>query len=169
MFTSYKIAHYLRSSFKEIKAFVPYQAASGGTLICCGANEIYLGDLGNLTPIDPQVRYKETRVSAQAFERIVDGMKTLYGEYSPTEVPTPWQQMADKIDPVIFDEMQTLMFTTFAYALRLLDATKYEHSKAVGIAYRLSRTQNNHSHPILRSEAVEIGFNIKEDKEQIKT
>src|SRR5262245_25980289 len=47
LFTSYKIAQFLRSSFKIIKAFVPYQAASGGTLICCAANEIYLGDLGN--------------------------------------------------------------------------------------------------------------------------
>lgn len=165
LFTAYKIAHYLRSAFDSIKAFVPYQAASGGTLICCAANEIYFGNLGNLTPVDPQVRYGGTRVSAYAFERCVESMKKLYGEKMPSEVPTPWQQMSERIDPIVLDEMATVVYNTYMYVKRLLKKSGYSETLAMKIAYNLSRPDTSHSHPILRDDAKEIGLNVKDDEE----
>lgn len=167
LFTSYKIAYYLRKSFTNIQAYVPYQAASGGTILCCSANQIYLGELGNLTAIDPQVRYKDTRVSAYAFERSVDTLYNLFGKKMPAEVPTPYQQMAEKVDPVVFDEMQTVVFNTYRYAYELLSKSGYEQEKAKAVALKLSRPDVSHGHPILIDEAKEIGLNVLDQDDNL--
>lgn len=168
LYTSYKIAYFLRNSFKKIKAYVPYQAASGGTLFCCAANEVYLGDLGNLTPIDPQVRYNNTILSAYAFERCVDTLQTIFGEKTPGEVPTPWQQMAEKIDPILYDEMQTAVWNTLLYAKELLLKSNYSENVAQRIVARLARPQESHAHPILFEAARKIGLNVCENDDTIK-
>jgi hypothetical protein len=170
MHTSYKIATFLRSKFKHIKAFVPYQAASGGTVLCCTANDLYVGDLGNLTSIDPQLRYKDTWVSAYAFVRATEFMKSEYGEMGPREIPSPWQQMAEKLDPVVYDEMSTILFTAASCARRLLIKAGYSHENAGRIAYRLAYNGYTHGMPIFASEVEELGFNLMNDhKEAMKT
>ncbi|MCE9644316.1 hypothetical protein K8Q93_03700 [Candidatus Parcubacteria bacterium] len=167
MHTSYKIASFLRSKFAHIKAFIPYEAASGGTILCCGADDLYIGDLGNLTSIDPQVRYKDTRVSAYAFVRASEYLKDEYGEMSPQEIPTPWQQMAGKMDPVVHDEMTTVLFTAASCARRLLMKAGYKPEKASGIAYRLTYNGYTHGMPIFATEAEQIGFNVKSDQKDV--
>lgn len=166
--TSYKIAYFLRNKFKIIKAFVPYQAASGGTILCCAANYLYIGELGNITPIDPQVRYKGNWVSARSFERATDTLKKLFGEMSPDEVPPPWPQMIDKLDPIIHDQMDRLVFNTYVYACRLLRKSGYDDEKVADIAYKIAVTDYTHSHAILVDEARRIGFNIVEDNDTMK-
>lgn len=168
LFTSYKIAQFLRNSFETIKAYVPYQAASGGTIICCAANEIYLGDLGNITPIDPQVRYQDTWVSAYAFSRAIDTIRMIFGEQSPEEIPSPWQQMAEKIDPIIHDEMSTAVFNTYFYARKLLMLSGYDEKTARSIAQNLARPDYAHGHPILYNDALDLGLRVKRDGIELK-
>lgn len=166
--TSYKIAQFLRSKFNDISAYVPYQAASGGTLLCCSANKLYIGELGNITPIDPQIRYKTTWVSAYSILRAVDTMREQFGEYSPAEVPSPWQQMAEKLDPIIYDEMSTLVFNTISYAHRLLTKAGYDNDKAIRIALNLTKTVYNHSNCIMVEQAKDLGLAVDQDDETMK-
>jgi ClpP class serine protease len=42
-------------------AVVPRRAKSAATLICCGADEIHMGSMSELGPIDPQRRYASAR------------------------------------------------------------------------------------------------------------
>lgn len=56
--SSFKIAYALRKRFDDITVFVPHIAASGGTLVAFVGNEIVMGDMSTLTPID--VRGNET-------------------------------------------------------------------------------------------------------------
>jgi hypothetical protein len=167
MHASYKIASFLRSKFDNISGFIPYEAASGGTIFCCAANQIYISDLGNITSFDPQVRYKDTRVSAYAFVRAVDSIEEEYGEMSPAEIPSPWQQMAQKLDPVIYDEMNTVLFTSTVFGARLLIKSGYKEDKAYRIASRLTRNNYTHGMPIFATEAKEIGFEVREDNKEV--
>ena len=49
------IVDYLRAVYdRDIRAFVPQLALSGGTVIACGCKEIYMGKHSSLGPIDPQ-------------------------------------------------------------------------------------------------------------------
>ncbi|MDD2697034.1 MAG: hypothetical protein PHE52_02660 [Candidatus Pacebacteria bacterium] len=166
--TSYKIARFLRKKFDFISAFIPYEAASGGTLLCCAANELYFGELGNITPIDPQIRYKNTWVSAYSFARAVNGIKKMFGEMSPIEVPTPWCQMSDKLDPIIYDEMNALILTTMVYGHNLLKKSGYENQKAISLIINLTKTIYSHQYPIFDDEAKNLGFLVKEDEQSMK-
>jgi len=164
LFTSYKIANFLRSKFTKISAFVPYEAASGGTILCCAADEVYIGELGNLTSIDPQIRYKNIgRVSCHAFLRAVDSIEEQYGEKSPDEVSTPWQQMTEKLDPIIYDEMSTLLFTTHICAVRLLEKSGYSRKDAQRLASSLTRNYYTHDFPLFAQDAEQMGFRLKTD------
>ncbi|MEK7603823.1 MAG: hypothetical protein AAB461_01750 [Patescibacteria group bacterium] len=168
MHACYKIANFLRSKFTKVGAFVPYQAASGGTILCCSANELYIGDLGNITCFDPQIQYKGVSVSTHAFVRAVESIQREYGEIRPIEIPPPWQQMAEKIDPIIYDEMHTALVTSIICAVRLLKKSGYSESSAFGIARGLGWNAYTHELPIFKDAAKELGFNIKEDEETLK-
>ena len=165
LFTSYKIAAYLRNKFKKIDMFVPYRAASGGTLICCAANSIYMGDLANLTPVDPQTYYAKNYVSAYAFERAVDQFHESFGELSPDEIPSPYQQMASKFDPIILDEMNRLVSCTLWYANDLLEQSGYEEMRAWRLATQIVKTSRPHPHAFLKQDTKKLGFEVKEDDE----
>ena len=45
----------LREFADEVAVLVPYMAHSAGTLICLGADEIVMGAMGELAPVDPSV------------------------------------------------------------------------------------------------------------------
>ncbi len=158
--TTFKIAIFLRDNFKNIHVFVPYEAASGGTLMCLGANKITLGDFGNLTPIDPQVRYKDTWVSAFRLISAVQDFEQKFGKTPPHDISPPWQQMAEKFDPILYAEMNTAVFQSSAYANRLLKKSGYSEEDSINIAIQLARTPYTHEHCINKEEAKSIGLNI---------
>ena len=56
---AYLVARELRRRFRSIAVFVPVQATSAAALICLAADEIILGALGELGPLDAQFEEKQ--------------------------------------------------------------------------------------------------------------
>lgn len=52
---AHKLAHLLRSYAPEVNVLVPYKARSSATLLCLAANEIVMGPLAELSPLDPHL------------------------------------------------------------------------------------------------------------------
>ena len=57
--TAYRIARHLQANYAEIYAVVPGQCKSAGTLIVSGSHKIYMGDFGELGPLDVQISKKD--------------------------------------------------------------------------------------------------------------
>jgi hypothetical protein len=74
-----RIIHYLDTSFKHIRVFVPHLSFSGGTLLACAADEIYMGPYSSLGPTDPQVFVKDSFVPIGA---IIEEFKNAFEEVS---------------------------------------------------------------------------------------
>ncbi|MFA7142250.1 MAG: hypothetical protein WC157_03025, partial [Candidatus Paceibacterota bacterium] len=53
MLVPIRIVKLIRNYCDEFEVLVPYKAHSAGTLICLGADNIVMGKLGELTPVDP--------------------------------------------------------------------------------------------------------------------
>ena len=53
--SAWPIVNFLRAYFNEVVVLVPFFAHSSGTLICLGADKIYMSKLATLSPIDPSV------------------------------------------------------------------------------------------------------------------
>lgn len=170
---SVKIAKYLQSSFEEIITFVPYEAASGGTVLCLAANKIVMGLTSNLTPIDPQIRYKGQWISATSYKQAISSFQEEYGKLRPEEIPSPHQQIGEKFDPVILKEMDKIVLDTLETAHKLLiksqKATTTEaEGKLIPVVVQLGKTALPHSHVITIDEAKEIGLNIDENVATLK-
>lgn len=53
--TPLRLIHLIREYADEVNILIPYRAYSAGTLFCLGADEIVMGKMGELGPIDPSV------------------------------------------------------------------------------------------------------------------
>lgn len=53
--TPWRLVNLIREYCRYFSSLVPFRAYSAGTLICLGANEILMGKMGELSPIDPSV------------------------------------------------------------------------------------------------------------------
>src|SRR5258708_19182115 len=56
---AYRIGRYLQREYKEVYAFVPSRCKSAGTLLAAAAHKLYMGDLGELGPLDIQISIKD--------------------------------------------------------------------------------------------------------------
>lgn len=52
---AHKLAHLLRAYAHEVNVLVPYKARSSATLLCLAANQIVMGPLAELSPLDPHL------------------------------------------------------------------------------------------------------------------
>lgn len=53
--TPWRLAHLIREYTPRFSVLVPFRCYSAGTLLCLGADEIVMGKMGELGPIDPSV------------------------------------------------------------------------------------------------------------------
>lgn len=74
-----RIINYLHETYKHIRVFIPHMAMSGGTLIACAADEIYMGPYSSLGPTDPQVFLNNNYVPVSA---IIEEFEMAFEEVS---------------------------------------------------------------------------------------
>ena len=72
---SERIVRLLRGRFESIRFLVPSNAYSATTLICFSGDEIVMGSLGTLGPIDPQINGVPARAILRAFENLESRLK----------------------------------------------------------------------------------------------
>ena len=73
---AYQIIELLRLHAKRIYACVPFYAKSAATLLCLGADKIFLDELAQLGPLDTQI-YEEEKSGKGEFTSALNPFKTL--------------------------------------------------------------------------------------------
>lgn len=180
-----KIAKYLRSLFDAIDVYIPYEAASGGTMLCLAANIIVMDKLSNLTPIDPQTPYKGEYVSAVSFEQAVEELHRQFSNKRPGQIPSPYQQLCDELDPIILKEKNKLVIEAVLVAWDLLKKSQNpmkqeikgdekkqaewekKNDALLDTARYLTRTFWPHSHVIDFDDAKQLGLNVVNEKSKL--
>lgn len=177
LYTAIKIVKYLQSIFgDQIEAYVPYEAASGGTILCLAAKSITMDNASNLTPIDPQVAYKDETISATSYKQALEDFEKEYGKISPIEIPPPYQQMGRVFDPVIAKEMSKIARDTLTVSFKILLKSQSPNPKDPKArrelflaAWELVNSDWPHSHVITADEAKdEIGLNVDRSAAKLK-
>jgi hypothetical protein len=158
--SSYNIARFLRKKFAFLHVFVPYEAASGATLMSLAGNKLTLGELGYVTPIDPQVRYKGDWVSSYGLVEKVSDIEKRFKKLAPEEMPVPWKQMVDQLDLVFYREMETVVWEARYYAMKLLESAKYSPEMRLSIAMQLAHNTYSHGHCYDGDACKRMGLNI---------
>jgi hypothetical protein len=155
--SSFKIARALRENFSDITVFIPHIAASGGTLIALTGNKIVMGDMSSISPIDVQIQRSGNTFSVNAMMRSFHTLNEMFKDVSENDAPYPWKAMADKLDPVEFQEWVDTSRLMERHAAEILQHPKSSlKSKTKTIVGALSRNYPTHQYTITYEEAKPI-------------
>lgn len=158
-----RIISYLHATFKKIRVFVPHMAMSGGTLIACGADEIYMGPYSSLGPTDPQVFLNGQYVPVDA---IIDEFKRAFKEVSEDETKALlWHERLKQISFGRIQATENMKKNALKY---LIDLIKKRNCKNLDITKRgeiadfLNNPSSHSSHGkgIGLLDAKKIGLNV---------
>ena len=156
--SSYKIAKTLRATFSKITVCVPHVAASGGTLIALTGDEIILGPMSQLSPIDVQIGYGKSVISTNYPLAALGRLNDFFKDKRVEEAPYPMKAMADKLDPLMLELASGLTFTMQEYAKNILKQNMKDNTKIQSIVDKLTRGYPCHDYLIDYEEAKSIGL-----------
>lgn len=77
---AYRIAKLLCRRYKTFRLLVPSYCKSAGTLIALGASEIVMTDIGELGPLDVQIRKRDELLMRESGLEMVQGLQQLTDE-----------------------------------------------------------------------------------------
>ena len=173
----YRLARALRNHYKTLRIVVPSYCKSAGTLITIAANEVVIGDLGELGPLDVQVRKGSellevnsglditqavmavTEHAESVFTRVLAYMRRLglatklSSEVAANLAGSVAAPLIAQIDPMRIAEMQRAVGVAFAYGQRL---DNYSSNLKDGALDRLIGDYPAHGFVIDRKEAKDL-------------
>jgi len=158
--SAYKIAKGLRTHLQEIITFVPHIAASGGTLLALTGNKIVMSSMSNISPLDPQLRYRGTYISATAGRRAFNRAVRFFEKRSVDETPYPLRQFSEMLDPYTLTQWDNVCLTARMYIEEILELVGYKD--AGQIADKLIWNFPTHSHVIGADAAKALDLNIED-------
>jgi len=158
-----RIISYLHETFKKIRVFVPHMAMSGGTLIACGADEIYMGPYSSLGPTDPQVFLKDQYVPVDA---IIDEFKRAFKEVSDdVSKALIWNERLKQIPFGIIQATENMKKNAEEYLIELLKKRNCKNSnkkerKKVADFFNNPSSHSSHGKGIGLNDAKKQGINV---------
>lgn len=123
------LVEYLKSMFgKNIRAFVPQLAMSGGTIIALACKCIYMGKESSIGPIDPQFQlspFGQTAANGllQEFKRMRDEIK------KDQSAALLWQPILRQIPPGFITECENAVQWSQVMARRFLESNMFAGDK----------------------------------------
>lgn len=186
--SAFRMMRFLQSSYEKVVVVVPGWCKSAGTLMCIGAHELYMGDLGELGPLDVQIvkademdEQKSGLVAEAAFEKLQqEAFKFFMGfvreiggsEYRVTlktasEIATKMTigvvtPIFDKLEPVTIGEDYRSNRLAQAYAERLNTHSKnLKRDRSLDALENLLSGYPSHGFVIDLKEASMLFKNVK--------
>jgi len=153
--SAYFIAKLCRQSTKRsFKVAVARQAKSAATLICCGADQIHMGSLSELGPIDPQFGH----IPALALKYSIEHLAQLASQY-PDARDMFSDYLSKSLNIQALGYYERVAESAKQYAERLLRTRRDVNQtpqEVEAIAQRLVYTYKDHGFVIDSGEATDI-------------
>lgn len=158
--SAYIIARALRSRFNNIVAFIPHIAASGATLVAISANEIVMGDISRLSPIDPYYREDDKIMYPKAIIGALSALEGYFSKTSEEEAPYPYKILAERLDPEVIDRAIRMLDLVRNYALELLTSAGYSEDEAKRIVTGLIDETTIHEEALTLEKLRAMGLKV---------
>lgn len=163
--TAWALANLIREHTKNFNVLVPYRAHSCATAIAIGSNEILMGRMGELGPIDPTlsaiVDNKKVDVSTEDLSSYITFLKEKFGIRREKQTIQAFSQLAENVKPLLLGRAYRSYIKARDDATKLLRLHLTDQKKIRNIAEYLVEKLYAHDHIINRREAKEdIGLNV---------
>ena len=163
--TAWALANLIREHTKDFNVLVPYRAHSCATAIAIGSNEIVMGRMGELGPIDPTlsaiVDNKKVDVSTEDLSSYIAFLKEKFGINRQKHTIQAFSQLAENVKPLLLGRAYRSYLKATDDAIKLLRLHLSDEKKIKSIAEHLVEKLYAHDHIISRREAKDkIGLNV---------
>lgn len=163
--TAWALVNLIREHTKYFNVLVPYRAHSCATAIAIGSNEIVMGRMGELGPIDPTlsaiVDNKKVDVSTEDLSSYIAFLKDKFGISRQKHTIQAFGQLADNVKPLLLGRAYRSYLKARDDAMKLLQLHLTNERKIQTIADYLVEKLYAHDHIINRREARDrIGLNV---------
>jgi hypothetical protein len=151
---------------KTFVVAVPRQAKSAATLICCGADEIHMGSMSELGPIDPQIN----NLPALGLKNSIEHIAKLVKE-TPESAEMFAKYLYYSLKPIDIGYYERVAESALQYAQKLLETHSEKlPAKSDKIAYDLVYMYKDHGFVIDKSDAINMFSDkvIKHNTEEYK-
>jgi len=180
--TPYRIATLIREFSKKFGVLVPYRSHSAATLLCLGADEIIMGSMGELTPIDPrtvnpfnpqdpmnpQQRIPISVEDVTSYFSLAKEKAGIKGEENTTGV---LKALTSIVHPLALGNVQRIHLGIRLFAKKLLSLHMDPEKDAYeidAIIKTLTEELYAHAYPIGRKEAKEVGLKVKKPDNELE-
>lgn len=167
--TPYKVVSLIRQYCNQFGVIVPFVAKSAASMVAIGADEIVMGPVSELGPIDPLVKhplYKELWIPVQAIRYCLEYIqRTIQENPEPDTAALVLSPIINKLDPWIIGDYEKALKASKQYAQQLLSSymLKNQPEKIETVTKALLEGYYSHGYPIGSREAKEeLGLNVIE-------
>jgi len=166
--TPYKVVTLIREFCDEFSVIVPFSAKSAASMIVLGADEVVMGPISELGPIDPLVKhpsYKDFWVPVQALRCCFEYIEEMfYNSSNPDVSEIIINSVLNKLDPWLIGDYEKALKASKQYAEFLLSKymLKNNKEKISQVTHILTNGFFSHGYPIGRKEAKEMGLKVVE-------
>lgn len=148
---AYLISKSAKKLSKSFVVAVPRKAKSAATLICLGADEVHMGLVSHLGPIDPQV----DDLPALGVSNAIEGIAAIC-ERHPKSSEMFAKYLSMNVEPAMFGYFERIAESSVQYAERLLNGKKLPPSKDKSVGEKLVYEYKDHGFVIDYDEAKEL-------------
>ncbi len=161
-----RLIYLLREYVAHLTVVAPLECASAATMLALGADEIQMGPLAFLTPIDTSLEHSMGPVdprneTAYVGQDEVQRVLNLWAKHSPQADINPFQELYKYLHPLVIGAVDRAT----SLSIRLCTEILRYHMKGVQDAERIANALNSqypaHEYPITPREARELGLNVK--------
>ncbi len=165
--TPWRLVNLIREYTGYFGVVVPFRAYSAGTLICLGANEIIMGKMGELGPIDPSVAnafnpqdpnnpVARIPVSVEDVSSYMYLARERAGLAEGAPLAEVFCLLSDRVHPLALGNVHRnyALIRSLARKLLLLHMAEYQETLIREIIDNLTEKLYAHNHMISRREAM---------------
>lgn len=164
--TPYKVVMLIREFCDKFSVIVPFSAKSAASMIVLGADEVVMGPISELGPIDPLVKhpsYKDFWIPVQALRYCFEYIEEIIDNTANPEVSEIIiNAMLNKLDPWLIGDYEKALKASRQYAESLLSKymLKNDPERVKTVTANLTNGYFSHGYPIGRTEAREMGITV---------
>lgn len=171
---SLRLVNLLRQYCKRLVALVLLDCASAATMIALGADEIMMGPMAYLTPVDTSLVHDlspldrdndRVSVSLDGLTRVIGLWQTEQSD--PKE--NPYKHLFEYVHPLVIGAVDRAKSLSIMLCKELLAYHMPEEQKAIQVAETLNSKYPSHNYPILFEEARAIGLKVTHMPAEINT
>ena len=160
-----RLVHLLRSRFKKVVLYAPFECASAATMVALGANEIHMGPTSYLTAVDTSLKHQLSPIDSR--NEIVsvsqDEVSRILRLWKDQRVKgNPYPEVYKYLHPLVIGALDRSSSLSIRICQELLGYHMSNLTRAAEISRKLNSSYPSHSYPITAREARKLGLNVRD-------